>query len=245
MALKRTIILDAKHEEARFLLALVDPASPKELLPHTYPIDLVKEFFGATAASYDDQQLNELGYKSHEATLALVQQFLPAPDASLIVADIGCGTGLMGTLLRPYAKDLRGIDISKEMTDIAFLISGEDSAIIYDDVITEDARDYLLRRINPTIGLISASYVVNYIGGLSAIFDGAAKALMPGGWLVFTTDTHEGDGYQLHTNLQRFAHSQSYIEEQGKRVGFTQHTIQPITVYDGVPSLGAVFQKPL
>ena len=38
MALKRTIALNSKHEEARFLLAILDPNTPKELLPHTYPV---------------------------------------------------------------------------------------------------------------------------------------------------------------------------------------------------------------
>ena len=245
MALKRSIAIHSKHEEARFLLAILDPSIPADLLPHTYPVSLVKEYFGSTALSYDETQINSLDYKSHEETISLVRYYLPAPDNSLIVADIGCGTGLMGKYLRPYASDLRGVDVCKEMADLAFLVGGAGDTIIYDDMVIEDARDYLLRRINPTIDLITASYVVNYMGGLSAVFDGAKKALKPGGWFIFTTDTHEGSGYQLHTDLQRFAHSESYIEEQIKRVGFTLHTIQPITVYDGVDSLGVVCQKPL
>lgn len=244
IALKRTIALNKKHEEARFILAILEPDTSKDLYPHTYPVDLVKEYFGTTALTYDNKQLNDLGYRSHEETISLIRYYLPPPTKSMIVTDIGCGTGLMGKLLRPYAEDLRGVDICREMADLAFLVGGSDGEIIYDDMVVEDARDYLLKRLNPTIDLISASYVVNYIGGLSAIFDGANKALKPGGWLVFTTDAHNGPGYELHPDLQRFAHSDNYIEEQAKRVGFTLHSIQPVTVYEDVSSYGVVCQKP-
>jgi predicted TPR repeat methyltransferase len=44
---------------------------------------------------------------------------LAAPDGRCVALDAGCGTGLCGPLLRPYASELTGVDLSAGMLDRA------------------------------------------------------------------------------------------------------------------------------
>ncbi len=242
--LKRAIELKPTYEEARFLLAMSDPSTPEKLMPHTYPVSLVKEYFGGIAQDYDLIQIQAMEYRGHVVLAEKVKQYLPAPEENLIVADIGCGTGIMGAFLKQYAAELRGIDLCEEMTNIAFIRSddADPEVTFYDEVETKDARDYLLKRVVPSIDLITAAYSVNYMGGLSAVFDGARNALKKGGWFVFTTDQYDGNGYHLLRELQRFGHSEAYIRAQAERVGFTLHDIQPAQIYKDVASFVVVCQ---
>ncbi len=240
--LRKVIRHKSTHEEARFLLASADPSTPENLMPHTYPVELVKEYFGGIASEYDMVHVEAMGYRGHVVIAELVKQYLPPPDGNLIAADIGCGTGIMGPFLKQFTAELRGIDLCEEMTDLAFIRSDADAETFYDEVETRDARDYLLKRVIPSIDLITAAYSVNYMGGLSAVFDGAKNALKPGGFLIFTTDQFDGNGYHLLRDLQRFGHSESYIRSQVERVGFKLHEIKPVEVYKDIPSFGVVCQ---
>jgi predicted TPR repeat methyltransferase len=240
--LKKAIGLKSSHEEARFLLASCDPSTPENLMPHTYPVELVKEYFGGIASEYDMVHIDAMGYRGHIMVAELVKQYLPAPDVNMIVADIGCGTGIMGAFLKQYATELRGIDLCEEMTDLAFIRGDEDGETFYDEVETRDGRDYLLKRVVPTIDLITAAYSVNYMGGLSAVFDGAKNALKPGGFLIFTTDQYDGSGYHYLRELQRFGHSEAYIRSQVERVGFKLHEIKPVEIYKDISSFAVVCQ---
>ncbi len=67
--------------------------------------------FDSFAASFDSK-LAKLLYRAP----ALVAEMLAEPDVeaskSLDVLDAGCGTGLCGPLIAPYARRLVGVDLS-------------------------------------------------------------------------------------------------------------------------------------
>src|SRR3990167_9426576 len=95
------------------------------------PPDYVQTLFDAYADHYESHLLNALDYTIPEQ----IQQALSnitSPCATLDILDLGCGTGLCGTALKPYAKTLIGVDLSEKMLAIA---SEKKS---YDQLITDD-----------------------------------------------------------------------------------------------------------
>ena len=85
-----------------------------EAAPPRASDNYVRDTFDAFAGSFD-QVLDQLGYRAPGLIGELLDRDLPAADASLMIADAGCGTGLCGEFLRPRAKRLVGIDLSPGM----------------------------------------------------------------------------------------------------------------------------------
>jgi predicted TPR repeat methyltransferase len=123
------------------------------------------------------------------------------------VLDAGCGTGLCGPSLRPYASELTGVDLSPRMLDHARarglydrLEQGELSAWLADCVARFD--------------LIVSADTLCYFGGLQPILAAARGASRPGGWLVFTVEARDEPalaGYQLRYH-GRYAHDRAALE---------------------------------
>ncbi|HJL51391.1 MAG TPA: class I SAM-dependent methyltransferase [Arenicellales bacterium] len=70
------------------------------------------------AADYDDDNDNLLGTVSQPRSVQILQEYVRNKELKII--DVGCGTGLVGRELeRAGFSNFDGIDISKEMIDIA------------------------------------------------------------------------------------------------------------------------------
>lgn len=127
------------------------------------------------------------------------------------VLDLGCGTGLVGGLLRPHAARLEGVDLSPVMAERA-RASGHYDAVQAADVVehlqTSEARH----------DLVVAADLFIYIGDLDAVFAGVRRVLEPGGAFVFSVEAHRGDGFALRETL-RYAHSEAYLRGLALRHG--------------------------
>ena len=93
--------------------------------------------------------------------------------------DIGCGTGLMGRLLKPYSSRIVGVDLSKEM------LSRAESTGAYDKLIAEEILEYL-NKCNDKFDLVVSSDVFIYIGELSGIFMDLSRIIKAGGLFCFS-----------------------------------------------------------
>ena len=70
------------------------------------------------ASLYDKDNDDELGTVSQPKSVQIFQRYLK--DKTKNIIDVGCGTGLVGLQLKKLGyKNFDGIDISKEMIDIA------------------------------------------------------------------------------------------------------------------------------
>ncbi|MFK2903685.1 tetratricopeptide repeat protein [Dyella ginsengisoli] len=198
--------------------------------------DYVRDVFDGFADSFDEQLLNNLGYRAPEVLVDFLHEVLPATPAALDVLDAGCGTGLCAPLLRERARRLVGVDLSGGMVDKARARGG------YDTLEVAELTAWLGARHDEFDLVISADTLV-YFGELRPVLGAAAGALRPGGWVGFTLEAIDGEGELAElTSSGRYRHSRAYVEHVLMASGFDDITIRADTLRReaGKPVLGWV-----
>ncbi|HZF77605.1 MAG TPA: methyltransferase domain-containing protein [Acetobacteraceae bacterium] len=166
--------------QARFLLAALGAEPPPDRPPPGY----VRDLFDGYAARFDADLVGRLGYRTPEALAALLREAGVPADGSLRVLDLGCGTGLSGVALRPFARRMEGLDLSPRM------LAEAERRGIYAALHEADLTEWLPTR-RGAFDLVVAADVLNYLGDLGPALDAAAGALAAGGWLAFSVETGE------------------------------------------------------
>jgi predicted TPR repeat methyltransferase len=167
------------------------------------PAELVAKSFDEMADDFDDRLVRRLAYQGPERLAGLIAGAADAAGA-LDVLDLGCGTGLCASFLRPYARRLVGIDLS------AGMLAKAAARGLYDHL---EAADLLtvLAEAEGGWDLLVAADTFPYLGDLAAVFAGAAASLRPGGLFAFSTEACGGEAYLLKGN-GRYAHGGAYVE---------------------------------
>ena len=88
------------------------------------------------------------------------------------VADLGCGTGLVGLELNSTVIYLTGVDISDQM-----LIQAKQKNV-YDELVPMDIHNYLFSQEAHSLCAIIAADVFIYIGNLDKIFLYAKQVIL-------------------------------------------------------------------
>jgi predicted TPR repeat methyltransferase len=192
----------------------------------------IERTFDGFAASFDSK-LAKLSYRAP----ALVAGMIDLEAAkSLDVLDAGCGTGLCGPLLAPYARRLVGVDLSTKM-----LLQAK-ARNVYDDLFKVELTAYL-RDYTAAYDLITYADTLVYFGPLEDVVHAAANALRPGGRFVFTVeelDGHADAGYLLCAH-GRYAHARSYVERVLAEAGLAADiTTAQLRLEAGDPVAGLV-----
>jgi predicted TPR repeat methyltransferase len=180
----------------------------------------VARTFDAFAGSFD-KVLHRLEYRAPELVVAELATDIPAADGSLDVLDAGCGTGLCGPLLKPYASRLVGVDLSPGMLRKA---SGRE---VYSELIESELTAFM--EGNPAaFDVIASADTLVYFGALDAVFAAAATALSAGGWLVFSlereADESLAEGFRLNPH-GRYSHTETYVRRMLKEAGLSLHRV--------------------
>jgi predicted TPR repeat methyltransferase len=163
----------------------------------------VEATFDSFAASFD-ARLARLLYQAPTLVVGMLERSGLRPSKSLDVLDAGCGTGLCGPLVSPYARRLVGVDLSEQM------LARAREREVYDELVHGELTAYLGAHTGAFDAIVSADTLV-YFGPLDEVAGAAARALRPGGRLIFTVEELEEDGYVLSVN-GRYRHSRSYVE---------------------------------
>ena len=180
--------------------------------------DYVKLTFDNFAESFD-AKLGRLQYRAPELLGEVISEILGDPAGVLSVLDAGCGTGLCGPFLRPYARSLVGVDLSPGM-----LKKAEDRGI-YDELLAAEITAFVEERPS-SYNLIVAADVLCYFGEMAGFMSAAAGALKPGGYLAYTVERFEGDGpFKLHPH-GRYSHSEAYVRELAVGAGLRIVTLK-------------------
>ncbi|GAA4349806.1 tetratricopeptide repeat protein [Variovorax defluvii] len=181
----------------------------------------VERLFDTSAGNFD-KTLGGLDYRGPALVAEAVAQCLGEPAHALDVLDAGCGTGLCGPVLAPYACRLRGVDLSQRMLDKA------QARQVYDALEKAELGAYLEIAQPGSYDLIVSADTLCYFGELRGLFRAAAKALRPQGWLVFTAEASEGQdgaGFQLHPH-GRYSHRDAYLREALAQAGLAVHELR-------------------
>ncbi|WP_046120712.1 class I SAM-dependent DNA methyltransferase [Ensifer aridi] len=232
-AYREVLELDPEdHGGAAVRLASMGRGDTPLKAPDAYVVTL----FDQHAEVFDNVLVDQLDY----CVPLLVRQRIQALGLGPFkrVLDLGCGTGLTGGALRDMAEDITGVDLSENMVEIAH------EKDLYETLYVAEAVDFLDDNDDEPFDLIVATDVLPYIGALEPLFFGAVDNLVPGGLLIFSSETlpaeaFAGRGYVVGPH-QRFAHSETYLRDRLTATGFEVIDISDITVRmeEGEPTAG-------
>jgi len=182
----------------------------------------VEQVFDKFAAEFDVQLAN-LKYCAPELVQGALRAALAAPAAQFDVADLGCGTGLCGPLVRPWARSLVGCDLSAGMLERAARRQ------VYDAVVKAELVRFMLDHPAAFDVIVSADTLI-YFGELGPAIAAAHAALRPGGTLCFTLESLPGDGApdQRLTESGRYAHARPGLRRRLVDAGFAEPSIEPV-----------------
>ncbi len=241
----RAITLRPSHPEARRLLALAyaqigepekavqvcqewlernpdDPRAQHALaaysgrdVPPRASDAYVQKVFDDFAEGFE-AKLARLHYRAPALVGDALAAAVPVADGTLDILDAGCGTGLCGPLLAPYARRLVGVDLSAGMLEYAREKS------VYHELQQAELTAYLQQQDRAFDAIVTADTLV-YFGALEDAIAASASALRPGGVLIFTVEEAMPPGTSDSYALQphgRYVHGVRYVERLLAQNGF-------------------------
>jgi len=181
--------------------------------PDRAPDAYIQKVFDDAADSFDLHLVENLDYRAPSLVVEALSAVLPPPNADLDILDAGCGTGLCGPLLRPYARRLVGVDLSAKMLTKAA------GRRIYDDLIKYELTDFLGRQPE-AFDVIASADTLCYFGDLQSVLQAAVRALKPGGRLAFTLEDAGVESLEFKLNPHgRYSHTRLYVESALEKSG--------------------------
>ncbi|MEV0295316.1 methyltransferase domain-containing protein [Nocardia sp. NPDC050710] len=159
----------------------------------------VQTLFDDYAPRFEESLVGRLAYRVPQQLATAIEQASSGRGFGRVV-DLGCGTGLMGQLLRPLADRLEGVDLS------AGMLAEARRKGIYDRLEQDDLTAFLADE-DEAFDLIAAADVLNYVGTLEPVLTSAARALSPNGLIAFSLETHAGDEPVRVATSLRFQHT--------------------------------------
>lgn len=203
----RTVLeLDPGDESVRHVLAAREGARVA-----TAPEGYVRTLFDGFATYFDDKLVSGLGYCGPKILGALLDFAVPAERRFRSALDIGCGTGLMGQVIRARCDRLEGVDLSAEM------VAAARRKELYDALHVADLTAWLSAAAGP-FDLITAADVLVYIGDLQPLFQALAAKLAPDGVFLCSTELLT-DGEWCLAPSGRFQHTTVYVDRAAQAAG--------------------------
>ena len=178
--------------------------------------EFIKETFNSFAPEFETT-LADLEYQAPQLIYdALSRNLKKSIFKRYHILDLGCGTGLCGQKIKPFAssRGLIGVDLSEKMLEIA------EQKGIYAQLICDDICHYM-ENSDYFFHIMVAADVITYFGDLTKAFVRIWRSLTPDGLFVFTfseNDINSEDFFMAPSG--RFVHTYQYIEKVLKGVGF-------------------------
>jgi predicted TPR repeat methyltransferase len=213
-----------RKEPGNPVILYLKAASLGQGVPDRAPDAYVQQIFDDLADRFDAHLMDNLAYRAPSLVADALAGVLPPPKARLSILDAGCGTGLCGPLLRPYARRLVGVDLSAKMLAKA---AGRKT---YDDLVKFELTEFLGRQ-SETFDVIASADTLCYFGNLEPVLQAVAKALKPGGLLAFTLEDAGVGASDFKLNPHgRYSHTRSYVEGVLRREGLGVRKISSVVL---------------
>jgi predicted TPR repeat methyltransferase len=194
---------------ARILLARLDRGRTPLQASHAQ----MQSIYNARAHFWDQ----ESRYFGHLLVAQALQDHVDR--ATLDILDIGCGTGLVGALVRPLARTLDGVDLSAGMLEKAREKS------IYDRLEQADIVSFLSAHKDSYDAILGAAILIHF-GDLGPILQAAAQSLRANGLFIFTLFPNGSSDFAVAASDRLaqsgcYAHSAAYVERLAVACGFS------------------------
>jgi len=220
LALEKVLTLKPDDETCRHLLAAMRNETTERA-----PAGYVRDTFDRYAENFDAHLVNKLEYRTPEQLAELIVAHLRPSVGALNVLDMGCGTGLFGVCIKPYARRLVGVDLSPRMIDQA------DKRAIYDELVVADVLEWLGQQEAASFDLLAATDVFIYLGNLTPVFEQARRILRGGGILAFSIEIGaDPDKDYYLTSTGRYQQTPAYIRRLAQAQGFSEVESQSVVI---------------
>ena len=208
------------------------------------PEQYVEKVFDEYAEEFDAHLQQVLKYEAPEKLVALVTGNATPPPEKWNVLDLGCGTGLVGLAIAPFARHLVGVDLSSKMLEKA------QARQLYHRLERLDLLTMMRSEATSSYDVIILADVFIYIGKVDEIIAEIRRLLSPGGVVAFSIETldaslNEGPSRSVQLDYQlrdtgRYAQSVAYMDRLASAFGFTIKAMvgTPIRVEGGKPVNG-------
>jgi len=199
-AYRRALALDRDDRlGAGLRLARLGEREASGAMPRAY----VRTLFDQYAARFDGELRDALHYRGPELLRRAIDKVFGADRRFARALDLGCGTGLMGEVMRGRTDELVGVDLSPAM------LAAAEQRRIYDRLAIDDLVSFLATE-ERQFDLIVAADVFVYLDDLAPVLHLAALRLAASGAIAFSVETHAGHGVILRDTL-RFAHGEPHV----------------------------------
>jgi len=215
--------------QAQFLLAALGHGA----VPDAAPVAYVRDLFDQFAPRFEAELTGALDYRTPQALAALLQQ--AGVPGGLTVLDLGCGTGLSGAALAPFARRLEGLDLSPRM------LAECRKRGLYHALHEAELVAWLPSR-PAAFNLVAAADVLNYLGDLAPALAGIHTALAPGGWAAFSIEAGDAAPYALGQAM-RYRHHPESVATLASAAGLAEVARQSVVLRTekGAPVEGVLF----
>lgn len=170
------------------------------------PEEHVRDLFDQYADHFDHHLL-ELQYRvPQEIGRMLTEGLNSSALKSMSVLDLGCGTGLIGEILKGDVACMQGVDISPSM------IQKAKEKGVYQSLEVAEIFEYLSRN-SLKQDLIIAADVLVYFGDLDPLFNLLKTQMKPNSDFIFSVEneTDGGEKYRFQSS-GRFTHNHKYVK---------------------------------
>ncbi len=204
---RRLLDLQPDHVSARYMLDALEGKNTT-----SPPPGYVAELFDGYSENFDTDLLENLSYRVPDLLADLLAEYIGRGEKNMRVVDLGCGTGLSGAAIFPFARFLVGVDLSAKM------VAEADKKGCYDQLVVGDVVDFL-NNLNGLVDLLLAADVLTYLGDLRPLFGAVRTSVRPGGLFCFSTEYGEEGKWQLRST-GRYAHHPEYISGLAQNHGW-------------------------
>ncbi len=204
-------------------------ACSREAVPRRASDEYVEKHFDSFAPNFESS-LRSLSYRGPDM-IAKALESATSRKSGLSVLDAGCGTGLCGSVLAPYAGRLIGVDLSSAMLEVA------KKRGLYHELVKCEITHYLVEHPD-CFDLVAAADTLIYFGDLEELFGAGYSALRPRGVFAFTVEEEKAANKTYRLNPRgRYSHSKDHLAVLLPQSGFEILAMEPdvIRIEFGAP----------
>ena len=210
----------------------------KRKIPDKTPEKYMQEFYRKKSKNWINFDKKKDNYRGH---LLIENAFKKTHNISkkIDILDMGCGTGSLARILRPYARSLVGVDLSPDMLFKAKEIC------LYDSLYEKDLSQYLGEVLNYYDTVVAAAVLIHF-NDLDNIFFLVRDSLKINGRFIFSIFEETQKNKDLNSFLM-YAHSDDYVTALSNRLNlkiiYRQKDIHEYHKGNSVPAIIYVLEK--